>query len=317
VLNLAAMRGMARVAIVLVGVALVAAVAASNAAASSEHVEIYLRGPHGHRYRDTLQLKLFPRQGVAVVTTLTGGTDFEEGGGVAYATRTRKGLRAGRVDVHFPGLGRIVGRVLGDGEPEPARGKTGCAATESFESGHFVGHLVFRGSGGYRTWRASRVKSYTTRNTSCREKIPPKTLFGYLDETGTPALEGGSSLASVLGSGYENGKRSVQFIAEIHGRGPEEAAGFTVFDDEWLAGHRIAANRWMSRRGVPLGDHFEIAPGARKPPSATLRPPAPFSGDAIYSRKGHTLLGDLSVDLLGLRLRLAGPHTVAFLDNSE
>jgi hypothetical protein len=311
------MRGMARIAIVLVGVALVAAVAASSAAAASEEVGIYLTGPPGHRYQNTLQLKLLPRQGAAVVTTLTAGTDFENGGGVAYATRTRKALRAGRVDVHFPGLGRIVGRVVGDGEPRSSRSRTGCAATEVTESGHFVGHLVFRGAGGYRTWRARRAESVTKRNTSCGEGAPPKTLFGYLGETGTPALEGGSSLVSVLGSGYENGKRSVQFIAEIHGRGPEEAAGFTVFDHEWLAGHRIAANRWMSRRGVPLGDHFEIAPGARKPPSATLRPPAPFSGEATYSRQGHKLTGGLSVQLLGLKLRLAGLHTVAYLDNSE
>jgi hypothetical protein len=307
---------MARVAIVLVGVALVAAVAASSAAASSERVEIYLRGPHGHRYRDTLQLKLLPRQGVAVVTTYTNNADFENGSGTSYATRTRKGPDDGRVDVHFPGLGHIVGRVIGDGEPEPARGKTACAATESFESGHFVGHLVFRGSGGYRTWRASRVKSYTTRNTSCRGKIPPKTLFGYLGETGTPAYVGGTGLASILAGGYKNGKRSVQFFAEIHGSGPEETAGFTVFDYEWLAGRRIAANRWTSRR-VLLRDHFEIAPGAKKPPSATLRPPAPFSGEATYSRKGHKLLGDFSVDLLGFKLRIAGSHSFAFLDNSE
>jgi hypothetical protein len=307
---------MARVAIVLVGVALVAAVAASSAAASSEREEIYLPGPRGHRYWDTLQLRLLPRQGAAVVTTVTGGTDFENGGGVSYATRTPKGLPAGRVDVHFPGLGRIVGRVVGDGKPEP-RGRTGCAATEVTESGHFVGHLVFRGAGGYRTWRASRAESVTKRNTSCGEEAPPKTLFGYLGETGTPVIEGGSSLDSVLGSGYKNGKRSVQFFAEIHGSGPEETAGFTVFDHEWLAGHRIAADRWTSRRGVPLGDHFEIGPGARKPPSATLRPPAPFSGEATYSRKGHKLTGDLSVNFLGLKLRIAGADTVAFLDNSE
>jgi hypothetical protein len=310
------MRGMARVASVLVGVALVAAVAASSAAAASERVEIYLPGPPGHPFRNTLQLKLLPRLGAASVTTMTNGSGFENGGSVAYATRTRKDLHPGRVDVRFPGLGRIVGRVVGDGKPEP-RGETGCAATEVTESGHFLGHLVFRGAGGYRTWRASRAEAVTTRNPSCREAVPPKTLFGYLDETG-PRFSGGSDGPfSTLAAGRRSGKRSIQLIAQIYGRGPEETVSFTASDYEWLAGHRIAAIRWMARRGVPLGDHFEIAPGAQRPPSATLRPPAPFSGEAIYSRKGHKLTGDLSVDFLGLKLRIAGAHTIAYLDNSE
>jgi hypothetical protein len=89
---------------------------------------------------------------------------------------------------------------------------------------------------------------------------------------------------------------------------------FVVNDAEWLHGG-VAANRWLAHRGEPRGTQFEIAPGGEKPASATLAPHAPFSGEATYSRRGHSLLGTLAVHLLGRTVRIAGKNTEAALLN--
>lgn len=61
---------------------------------------------------------------------------------------------------------------------------------------------------------------------------------------------------------------------------------------------------------------------AEHPKSATVKPPAPFSGSATYRSTGSIrsatigkLTGPLSVDIFGVRVRLAGPSAKASLIN--
>jgi hypothetical protein len=314
------MRGMARIAIVVLGLVLVAAAVPAGAAAKGasgpeETLALYLHAP-GHEYRHVLELKVLARQGAVTVLTEESDVEVENNQGVAYAMRIPKGPLGHRLNIRLPGLGRVVGRIL-----RPKSGSQGgCSKGEEREDATFLGQIEFRGSGGYGHWRAHRAEAAITR--ACGEGAPgvpkpPKSAFGYFAEDGPFFVRGSNGPTSFLEAidarGHDTG---VEFSAEVDGRGPEETVGFVAIDFEWLHGG-IAVKRWIQRRGLPRGDLFEIAPGGRRPPSATIRPPAPFSGEATYSRKGNTFLGDLSVHLLGRTVRIAGGHTEAFLANSD
>jgi hypothetical protein len=313
------MRGMARIAIVVLGLALIAVAVPAGAAAQGakgpeETLTLFLHAP-GHEYRHVLDLKVLAWQGAVTVLTEESDVEVENNGGVAYAMRIPKGPLGDRLNIRLPGLGRVVGRIL-----RPKSGSQGgCFRGEEREDDTFVGQIEFRGSGGYGRWRAHRAEATITR--ACGEGAPgvpkpPKSAFGYSAEDG-PLFAGGSNgpasfLEAIDARGHDTG---VVFSAEVVGRGPEETVGFVAIDFEWLHGG-IAVKRWIQRRGLPRGDLFEIASGGRRPPSATIRPPAPFSGEATYSRKGDTFLGDLSVHLLGKTVRIAGGNTRAALANS-
>jgi hypothetical protein len=309
------------VAILVLGLVGSGGAAANSAAAAgtpppAESLTLYLHAP-GHEYRHVLGLAVYAEKGVAVLFTDTSDIEVENDRGVTYATRVPRGPFDGRVDVHFRGLGHIVGHFVRDGKPY---GSQACEGSEfEGESGHFVGRLVFHGSGGYGTWRATRVSATVKRGCAAEATSgasAPKTLFGYLDGYG-PGFSGGSDGPfSILDARVPGRKRAAEVLALVYGSGPEESLVFTARSDEYL-GAGVVCERWAKRSRIPRRARFEIAPGATHPPSATIKPPAPFSGEATYSRKDGTFLGDLEVHLLGLTVHLAGPTAEAALSNSR
>jgi hypothetical protein len=67
---------------------------------------------------------------------------------------------------------------------------------------------------------------------------------------------------------------------------------------------------------------FKVSSTAEHPKSATVSPPAPFSGSAAYRSTGSIrsatigkLTGPLSVDIFGVKVRLAAAHSKASLIN--
>jgi hypothetical protein len=312
------MRAPAWVAILVLGLIGLGGAETSAAAAEApppEKLTLYVHAP-GYQYRHVLGLTVYAEKGVAVLFTETSGIEVENDRGVAYATRAPKGPFDGRVNVHFQGLGYIVGRLVGVG-PD---GQPGCDGSEGESgSGHFVGHLVFRGAGGYGTWRATRVSADVMRGCAAEATqgaSVPKTLFGYLGGYG-PGFSGGSDGPfSVLDARVPGRKRSAELLALAYGRGPEESLTFIARADEYL-GDGVVCERWAKRSGIPRRDQFEIAPGSRRPPAATVKPPAPFSGEATYSRDGQAFLGDLTVRLLGRTVRLAGANAEASITNTN
>jgi hypothetical protein len=303
----------------LAGVGGLGGVATSAAAAAEapppESLTLSVHAP-GHVYRHVLDLTVYAEKGVAVLLTETSDDEIENDRGVSYATRVPKGPLDRRVEVHFRGLGQIVGRFVGGGRPS---GSQACEGSEGEgESGHFVGRLVFHGSGGYGTWRATRVSAEVRRGCSAeatRGESVPKTLFGYLDGYGPGFSGGGNGPFSNLDARIPGRKRSAELLALVYGRGPEESLTFLAYAGEYL-GDGVVCERWAKRSGIPRRAQFEIAPGATHPPSATIKPPAPFSGEATYSHKDGSFLGDLEVHLLGRTVRLAGPTAEAFVSNS-
>jgi hypothetical protein len=312
------MRGRAWILVLALGLIGLGGAETSAAAAETpppEKLTLYVHAP-GHEYRHVLGLTVYAEKGVAVLFTDTSDTEVENDRGVTYATRAPKGPFDGRVDVHFRSLGHIVGRFVGGGKPY---GSQSCEGSEGEgESGHFVGSLVFRGSGGYGTWRASRVSAEVTRGCAAettRAESVPQTLFGYLGGYGPGFSGGNDGPFSVLGATVPGRRRSAELLALVYGRGPEETLTFIARADEYL-GDGIVCERWAKHSGIPRRDQFEIAPGSHRPPAATLKPPAPFSGEATYSRQGQSFLGDLSVHLLGRTVRLAGANAEASVSNS-
>jgi hypothetical protein len=309
------------VAILALGLVGLGAAATSTAEAATpphaERLTLSLHAP-GHEYRHFLGLTLYAEKGVAVLFTDTSDIEVENDRGVTYATRIPKGPFDRRVDVHFRGLGHIVGRFVGGGKPYGSQACEGSSEGES-ESGHFVGRLVLHGSGGYGTWRATRVSAEVTRGCGAettRAESVPKTLFGYLGGYGPEFSGGGNGPNSVLVARTPGRKRSAELLALVYGSGPEESLTFIAYADEYL-GHGVVCERWAKRSQIPRRDQFEIAPGAAHPPSATLKPPAPFSGEATYSRKGQVFVGDLKIHLLGRTVSLAGPTAAAYVVNSR
>jgi hypothetical protein len=295
-----------------------AAAAQTEIQPAEEELTLYLHAP-GHYSKHVLWLTVYARQGVATILSEPDGREIENDLGVAYVTRMRKGPLDGRLDVRFPHLGHIVGRIVPKVGSENEGTSHGCGGRS--ESGTFVGSVDFRGSGGYGVWRA-RHAAVTISRGGQLPCIPrsdgslPKTLFGYVTGYGPGFSAGSDGPFSFLDAGIPGRRRGTEFFAAIYGRGPGETVTFTALDYEWLAGG-VACERWAQLSGAPRGDLFEIAPGAAYPPSATLKPPAPFSGEATYSRKGHTFLGDLGVHMLGRTVRLAGSGAAAFLANQH
>jgi hypothetical protein len=310
------MRRMARIAAAVLGLALVAVAVPAGAAANGvkgpeETMTLYLHAP-GHGRQHVLELKVLARQGAVTVLTEESETEFkgENDRGAAYAMRIPRGPLGDHLNIRLGGLGRVVGRIV----PRKSGSQSGCSGDEP-EYATFLGRIEFRGSGGYGRWRVHRAEATITRGCGGAAK-PPKDAFDYISEEGPRFFGGGGAPTSFLDAVNAHGHSTgIEFTAEAGGTGPEEDVGFTATDFEWLPSG-AAVKRWAVHRGMPRGDLFEIAPGGRLPPSATIRPPAPFSGEANYSRKGNTLLGDLSVHLLGKTVRIAGSNTEAALADS-
>ena len=293
---------------VLAALAILAATTAVAPAANPpavETVQLYLQKTvRGHEH--VLALDLYPLKGMAVVdTVIESAGGLEHGRGVAYAMAIPTTPFEGRLDLTFPGLGRFRGTV------SPAGGGGSECHDGSFDA-TFRGHVGFRGSGGYESWRATRAEASVTR--ACNPRAPkaatPEALFQAVQEFG-PGLSGG--WFRFLGRSRDH---DVNFIAWSDAYRGEGSAQFVAFDREWLPGG-VIAQRWVDRPGIPAKHTVEVGPGGDHPATVVFRPPAPFFGTGRYDRRSHTLTGSLGVNFLGRRVRLAHPPLIALLEDEE
>jgi hypothetical protein len=292
--------------VVLATLALLAAIPAAAPAANApgvESVEMYLQ-KSAHGYEHSLRLDVYPQRGMAVVdTAIRTAAGLERGRGVSYATAIPTTPFEGTLDLTFPGLGRIDGTVSTkkEGGPECHDGTSDAT---------FAGHLDFRGSGGYESWKATRAEASVTH--ACDPRAPkaatPEALFSAVQEFG-PGLSGG--WFRFLGRSRNH---LVNFIAMSDLYRGEGTVQFVAFDREWLPGE-VIAQRWVDRPGLPAKGTVEIGPGGDHPATVVFRPPAPFFGTGRYDRRSHTLTGSLGVSFLGRRMRLANPPLVALLED--
>lgn len=264
-------------------------------------ISVYLSPPNNPE-RHALELHVFSEQGVAVVKTR-----MSEERGITYAITIPRQPFKGSLDLTFPHLGRVVGKVAAAPGQEPCAGVGG-------EAGTFRGKLRFRGVGGYERWSATKAQA-DLRDT-CLPIEPPRgngdvLLTNAVAREG-PGFSGPDFIAFFVRSLTR--LRYLEFVAVA--RYSEGPATFLATDVEWLLG-RVAAERWIDRFDVEAGQSLSVEGGPQTPTGAKLAPPSPFFGKAIYHPRTKKLTGSLGVRFPGLTLRLAHPAMEANLMDEE
>jgi hypothetical protein len=254
--------------------------------------------PEGH----ALELHVFPQQGVAVVKTR-----MSEERGINYAISIPQRQFEGSLDLTFPHLGEIAGKV------RAASGQTACGEVGGDEA-TFRGRLRFRGIGGHERWSTDDAEAEL--RDACQPIEPPRgegdALLKNVVYREGPGFSGPDSIAFFARSFTR--RRDLEFVAVA-----EDAKGSATFlatDVEFLPG-RVAAERWISRAGVEADRTLSVNGGPRMPTSTIFKPPSPFFGKGIYDPRTRKLTGTLGVRFPGLTLRLAHPPMAASLTDEE
>ncbi len=303
------MRDRLKVSIAVLVVALVCAAMApvpSAAEAPEETGGVFLEmTPRKHA---RVGVEVHPQLGVVVVRTEIGprGGAFAHRpwGLVDYAARIPKTPIEGSIDLTVPGILSI------DGELTPAEddGLT------------FNGSFHFTGKGGYLSFDRRHAAGGSTSGATaecpegCRASHP--SLFDYIN---FPITFSSANSQILYSEGSLDG-RLTRFQA-THEEGGQGST-FEAHALEWLPGG-VAVLREIEIVGAPSFD-YKVSSTAEHPKSATVSPPAPFSGSAVYRRAGSIrspmsgrLTGSLAVRILGVKVRLAGPRSKASLINFD
>jgi hypothetical protein len=171
--------------------------------------------------------------------------------------------------------------------------------SQTYEPGTYEGMIEFNGEEGYTRVRADRAA-----------QLPAWLVFGShgvcgsgYGETSGPGEPG----ARLRGTSFAHG-RALSF--QINKNSPKARTMFTASLKERLDGIRI--ERRLAGKAPPSAFRFD-----RHLRTATLSPPAPFSGSASLGRSRNSFspiwTGDLKLAFPGRSVRLAGPVVHASL----
>ncbi|HEY5053567.1 MAG TPA: hypothetical protein VII45_09190 [Solirubrobacterales bacterium] len=196
--------------------------------------------------------------------------------------------RLGAIDVHFvPTGGTTTERSTCGGRPV------------SFDSGDYIGRIDFEGELGYTRLHLTRARGEI------------QGLLSLLCAAGRSEGIGGRAPGARLTARRRGSEAPFEFAARKNS--PTGRADFAVSIDERSG--EMAISRSVETVAPPNAFVYDTRAG-----TATIRPPAPFSGSATYSR--HSAIGgwagDLSVDFPGRSdVKLGGPQTHVSLVRSE
>jgi hypothetical protein len=220
---------------------------------------------------------------------------------VAYYT-TPATVTSERVTARFGELGELDFRFTA--KPD---GKVECNGSERGEA-EFEGSYDFTGEKGYIHIEADRAEGsfqiYPEPKTCSQMRLARRVVRyhpTYSDK--------GATLQAKAGS---RAKRRIREVSVYHdgGEGPHEVAIFATLAE--------------AREGMSIGRGVQLAAGSGafrwnlKRGTATLRPPAPFTGSATFVRRGHdghgTWKGSLGMPIFGGEpVRLTGSGFRAFI----
>jgi hypothetical protein len=223
-----------------------------------------------------------------------------------YAVRNRGDLQRGVVRARFGSLGRVDLRFRPTGRLRRDEPRSGCeGGSETIRYGSFVGHLSFRGKGNYFHVSSSRGEAYLAHSPRLRcepgraEEAPPRSLRRYASPL--PLFPDDRSIALLYASGHSHGRQVG--ITAVHTEGSPPGAEVQLGILESGHGMAIGHGLYLTRaRGTLLTS----LPGEH-PATATLAPPAPFFGKAVYSEEDGAWSGSLGVRLGGVTAQLTGP----------
>jgi hypothetical protein len=231
-----------------------------------------------------------------------------------YGAHFRGSLRGGRVTADFGKVGSLSVRFHPRGRAREERPIKGCEGRPGRnEAGRWVGRVSLRGEGGYFAVSAGSAKGEVDRRPRLRchfkqaVKLPPPES---LREQIEPHV--GSSITSILlgtvssleAVDTEGGRVVALRAAHASGTGPGAEVEAGAFEYQG----RMPVGRTVQVLKAPAGSLVTSLPGER-PATATLKPGAPFSGEAEYlasSPAAHSWTGTLAVRFPGLTVPLAG-----------
>ncbi|MBN9621760.1 MAG: hypothetical protein J0H06_02225 [Actinobacteria bacterium] len=232
-----------------------------------------------------------------------------------YGTHFKGSLAAGRLSADFGPIGSLAVRFQPGGtkERQPPKGCEGKSSRR--EAGRWVGKVSLRGEGGYFAVSAGSAEGERDRTFRLRCRVKremPKPAPESLRARIEPKI--GASLVSIIlgtissveAANREGGRRIELRAAHASGTGPGAEVEAGAFEYQGA----MPVGRTVQMLSAPPGSLVTSLPGEH-PATATLKPSAPFSGEASYravSPTDHSWTGSLAVHFPGLVAPLAGPR---------
>jgi hypothetical protein len=269
-------------ALVLLCVVLTALLLPTGAAASSKpstvfqdgYATAHLAGTHGYR----ITILAFSRD---IIVTAKKGT-----ASVSYVL-LRNGLKGDRIHARLPGVGRVFLEFHDRRHPR-GRPEKDCGESETTRKGVFVGTVKIEGERGYTSALSHHVRGEIGQE-GCHRRPTAR------------ASSAGSRLLSASTS-RGNGRLS-----------------FTALNFPWIDPELLFDASFSRARGQmaiitvqsAMAKHPTDLEIAAPPRSASVTPPAPFTGSASFQQEAadqFSWSGDLAVELPGVgEVSLAGP----------
>jgi hypothetical protein len=195
------------------------------------------------------------------------------------------------IEADLGSVGRIDVNFVPSGRAKKERSQCGGRSV-AVDSGRYVGSIDFKGEQGYSEVHATSARGDAkfALSLTCAESRDE----GF----------GGHSPGALL-SVHHRGGTSFEF--EARKNGPSRPARFNASIHERQG--PLLIDRGVAVESTPATFDFNVPAG-----TATVTPPAPFDGEATFSRtsKGATWHGDLTVDFpgrAGVHLTGAGTHS--------
>jgi hypothetical protein len=234
----------------------------------------------------------------------------------SYGAHFQGSLASGRVRADFGPVGSLAVRFRPGGKVREGHRLKACEGNPwRWESGRWVGKVALRGEDDYfavsthaaagkldRSFRLRcRFKHPLKLETppSLRQRIEPQ--IGY--SIGSLLL---GSIASLTAGNREDGRRVVMRASHAIGLGPGAEVEAEAFEYQG----ETPVGRFVQILDAPSHSFLTSLPGER-PASATVKPGAPFTGEASYlavSPTDHSWTGSLTARFPGLVAPIAGPR---------
>jgi hypothetical protein len=263
---------------------------------STRLAQFHLRSPNGYKVSASAI-------GKSIDLEVSRGSNFS-----AYLAQ-RQG-NAKRLSASFGELGRVSVRFHPSGKVISSQPQAGCKGPDHFttRAGVFVGQIHFSGEGGYTSLNAHRAKGTVQsplRLTGCKSEGSDHGPHSHPKHHGSRSHPSREPTLTVQSPDSETGQTS--FIATAPG---SIGRPVSAFSSETVGS--LLVLRSVLALGSPQTFLFDNALS-----SATVTPPAPFSGTASFQRNADgstTWAGDLAASFPGKPdVALTGPTFTAKL----
>lgn len=243
------------------------------------YAEAHLTGTHGYR----ITIFVF---GEALMMTARKGT-----ASVNYVL-LKGGIERGRIHARLPGVGRIFLEFHERSHPHD-RSVSNCRSSETTRKGVFVGTVKIRGERGYTSAIAHHVRG---------EIVQEPQEHCHRSPTARASRAGDR----LLSASTSRGRGHLSFTALDF---PSSVLGSDLLFSASL--QRVRGHMAIMTTQSAIGKDPSVLEIEAPPRSASVTPPAPFTGSATFQQEAagqFSWTGDLAVELPGIgEVSLAGP----------